>query len=248
MYKMIKNYFLATLWVMICLTGFSQSEIKTTTILKLTIYKGDAYKNWYKYSVGNDRKIREHKADLLKATTDQEKKTIGAILKYRLDIKRKADRKEKKAVETHSLEIPISLVFSKNNSNELPWKSQSIKLENNGFIEDSYFRIQITDMETKDYTSQNTFTFKAIIVNKHVLYPNLNNEMVNDVVDLVFSITINYENGKFDSIPTCIWSGGSVYKNKEPRIYKTDNKLYSFIPFLDRFEEDMIKNVQAVLQ
>lgn len=244
---MIKNYLLATFWVMMCLTSFSQSEIKTTAVLKLTIYKGDAYKNWYKYSYGNDRKIRDYEADLLKVTTEKEKKNIEAILKYRKDIKRKADRKERKAVEVHSLEIPISLVFSKNNNYELPWKSKSVKLENNGFVEDSYFRVEITDMDTKNYTTQNTFTFKAIIVNKHVLYPNLKNEMVNDVIDLVFSITINYENGKFDYVPSCIWSG-SVYKNKEPRIYKTDNQLYSFIPFLDRFEEDMMKNVQAVLQ
>lgn len=231
-----------------CLVGFSQSEIKATAVLKLTIFKGDAYDNWYKYSHGNDRKIREYEEELLRANTEQEKKTIQAILKFRKERKLKADNKEKKANVLHSVNVPITLVFKKNNGNELPWKGESVLVDNNGVYEDSYFKVEISNIEIQDYTSQNTFKFSAKIVNKHVLYPNLKNEMVNDVVDVVFSITLNYQNGKFDYIPTSSWSGGSVYKNKAPRIYKTDHKQYSFIPFLDRFEEDMMKNVQAILQ
>lgn len=227
---------------------FAQTETKLTSELKLTIYKGNAYKNWYANNHGTTRKIREYEADLSKEKSDLGRRIIQAKLAAVQKQQREGDKKEKKAVALHTLNIPISFVFRKNENEELPWKAQAVVVNHNGIYEDDFFKIEITNIRIENYTSQNYFRFEAKITNKHVLYLNLTNKLVHDILDVEYGLMVNHKEGKFEEVQHSKWANGSVYKNKEPRIYKTDNKLYSFVPFLDRFEEAVFKNLGEIFK
>jgi len=208
---------------------FAQGEKKISSELELVIYKGNAYKKWYRFNVNSGRKIRELEERRLNNKVSQ---NVLDIIKEKTD---KANKKEAKAKVFHAVNLPITFIFHKNESIELPWKAASVEFKNNEIYEDDFLKIEISNIQISNTSTQNIFNFSALVTNKHVLYPNLSNKLVHGRFNIHYRFEVIYSDGKRSSLHSN-WSG-SIYRAQSPRIYKTDNKTYSFIPFLDRFEE-----------
>jgi hypothetical protein len=238
---MMRNLIVLLLFLGINYTLLAQTEKKISTELELVIYKGNAYKKWYRFNVNSGRKIRELKEKIKEEKSSFNKGVNEAaleIIQKKID---KANKKEAKAKVFHAVNFPVSFVLHKNENPELPWTAATIELKNDGIYEDDFLKIKITKIETSNSTAQNIFNYIIQITNKHVRFLNLKNEWVQDVSELYFSFIIDYEDGHFDGLNPHF--SGTVYQAQKPKIYKTNNKTYSFIPFLDRYGEAVREKV-----
>ena len=227
---MTNNLIVLLLLIGINCSLFAQTEKKISTELELVIYEGDAYKKWYSYTVNSARKIRELK--------EEKKDAVLKIIQKKID---KANKKEAKAKVFHTVTIPIDFILHEEENEERPWAAVGVKIKNDSIYEDDFLKVEGSVVKLENYTSQNYFRYLVKITNKHVSFLNSRNEWGHNIFFVEYLLVIDYDNGTLSKVLSS-W-GGSVYRSISPRVYKTDKKNYSFIPFLDRHEEAVQEKV-----